>query len=98
MPAEPRTGRSALHDQTKIEQTKRRGLPMIGRGRKRGFARRPGRRAAIALLSSLAWALPVSPAAAAHKTPSFPSADGLQVTSVQRLDHRLYELTVTTSA
>lgn len=58
----------------------------------------PGRFALAALLSSLLWALAAGSAAAAHRTPSFPSGDGLQVTSVQRLDKRLFELTVTTSA
>ena len=48
---------------------------------------------------ALALALPASSSLAAEKAPaSFVSSNGLQVTSVQRLDQRLYELTVTTSA
>ncbi|HUH81892.1 MAG TPA: alpha/beta hydrolase family protein [Solirubrobacteraceae bacterium] len=51
----------------------------------------------IAALASLALTLSAGPAAAARPAPpSFQSGDGLQVTSAQRLDKRLYELTVTT--
>ena len=46
----------------------------------------------------LVWALQAGPALAAHRKPSFASSDGLQVASVQRLDQRLFEVTVTTSA
>ena len=55
----------------------------------------------IALLASAVLLAAASPAAAAgarHAPPSFASGDGLQVTSVQRLNQRLYELTVATSA
>jgi len=54
--------------------------------------------AVVASLASLAW-LSISGSALARRVaPSFPSGDGLQVSSVKRLDDRLYELTVTTSA
>jgi S-formylglutathione hydrolase FrmB len=56
---------------------------------------RAGRRVAIAILAGLAWALPASAAGAA---PAFVDGDGLHVASVQQLDPRLLELTVTTAA
>ena len=72
---------------------------MTGFGHRHGHTIRPGRPALVALLAILAWTMLVSSAAASrHATPSFLSGEGLQVSSIQRLDKRLYELTVTTSA
>ncbi len=54
---------------------------------------------AVAVLASLALTLAAGPAAAARPAPaSFLSGDGLQVSSVQRLNQRLYEVVVSTPA
>jgi S-formylglutathione hydrolase FrmB len=56
------------------------------------------RGAAIATLAAVISLLGVASAAARKSPPSFASGDGLQVVSAQRLNQRLYELTVTTAA
>ncbi len=72
---------------------------MIGFGDRARFAAGRRRPAFVAILAVLAVAIPASPAAASRGgPPSFLSGDGLAVTSVKRLDARLYELTLTTSA